>query len=286
MAVVNNDPNPRMLVAIREINLADNTYIGWNGNTGSVLVYGSVSPGGLRSVPALGEQWLVQKYGGTWFLDDRTNWQDPKFELPASEGLTVVGGSGETHVIGERVDLPAETYIGGTRYAAGSTPAPTTPTTPVVQKVQKVHRYRIASGVGTRSVTPGQLTVIPVAARSEDDDAGVFALNQSGDATGTLTCLKAGRYRVSGKIAFLTTNTVANSRLDAAFMVNSSYAAYTTLYTSAPGIMQVEATEWITLAVNDKLTMRALYTPASGTAAITLNESQPYHNQFTIEYLG
>lgn len=127
MALYEDTSNNRMLVAITRLDFDTRMWVGWNNLSGEVAIFPRLLPGGTYVIPKVGEQWLIQKLGQTWYLDDKTDFQDPRVLLPPEEGLTAIGGSGPTYIVGERVELPSELYIGGVKYAPGGTGGNTAP---------------------------------------------------------------------------------------------------------------------------------------------------------------
>lgn len=106
------DGNQRMVVIIRGVDLSAGVYSGWNRVSGTVPVFTRNLPGNILSVPAIGEQWVVARVGSQWVLEDKTDFQDSKTSIPKAEGMTVVGGTGPTYLVGSDVELPPSVYLG------------------------------------------------------------------------------------------------------------------------------------------------------------------------------
>ena len=111
----------RCLVAIHAINLDTNTYGGYNPQMGMLPIRSMVQPGGHVTIPAVGEQWMVEKVAGEWVLYAKTDWNDARIAaIPNEEGLDVVGTmNGPTHltgssvtISGDPVTLPSEVALG------------------------------------------------------------------------------------------------------------------------------------------------------------------------------
>lgn len=101
-----------MVVVIRTVDFRKRVYTGWNQLTGSVPVHSQVLPGGVYSIPAVGEQWVVRRMGLSWFLESKTNFLDPKTALPPAEGLTALGSTGPTYLVGSEIRLPSSIFLG------------------------------------------------------------------------------------------------------------------------------------------------------------------------------
>lgn len=105
-------PGESMVVVIRNVDFTRRVYTGWSKMTGSIPVYPNVLPGGVYAVPAVGEQWVVVRNGISWFLDSKTDFQDPKTAIPPVEGLTALGSTGPTHLVGSEIRLPSSIFLG------------------------------------------------------------------------------------------------------------------------------------------------------------------------------
>ena len=94
------------LVAITAINLDSNTYVGYHQQLGQIAIMSSLQPGGHISIPAVGEQWMVKKISGNWYLDTKTDWSDER---------TVAITGDEVTVSGSPVTMPEEVTLGKKR---------------------------------------------------------------------------------------------------------------------------------------------------------------------------
>ena len=112
MAFVPNDAPQAMVVNITAIELTTLAFTGYNPATGSVPIAATLMPGAVFVIPAVGEQWLVEKVSGRWFLKAKTPFQDQRQMLEPREGMTAVGGTGPTHVVGSEVHLPVSVFLG------------------------------------------------------------------------------------------------------------------------------------------------------------------------------
>jgi len=101
-----------MIVAIDSVNLTERLATGVNPQAGQVVVRFGAMPGGIYNIPEVGEQWVVAGYGPQWRLLHKAAYQDPRLNIPAQEGMTVVGRGGPTHVVGSEVRLPASIFLG------------------------------------------------------------------------------------------------------------------------------------------------------------------------------
>lgn len=63
---------------------------------------------GILIVPSLGEQWLVEKYLGSFVLVGRVGFQDERRLLDLNPGDTVLGHTGKTYLFGEEVSIESE----------------------------------------------------------------------------------------------------------------------------------------------------------------------------------
>lgn len=101
-----------MIVAIDSVNLTERTATGMSPHSGQVVVRFGAMPGGIYNIPAVGEQWVVAGYGAQWRLLHKAAYQDPRLNIPAQEGMTVLGRSGPTHLVGSEVRLPPSIFLG------------------------------------------------------------------------------------------------------------------------------------------------------------------------------
>lgn len=117
MAIPRIDPQQvqRAVVSITAINLDTNTYTGWSKTLGTVAIRSQIMPGGHISIPARGEQWLIERISGRWVLSSKTDFLDERVTaIPNEEGLDVLGTmNGPTYVTGSRVVLPQSVTLSG-----------------------------------------------------------------------------------------------------------------------------------------------------------------------------
>lgn len=113
-----NDP---VAVAIKSVNLEAQTAVGYAPSGGDINISFGLMPGGIYNVPAIGEQWIVQRTGrSTWQLMTLMPYQDERLNLEPEEGMTAIGRSGRTVVKGSSLEVPGDLYIGGVKYTPAS----------------------------------------------------------------------------------------------------------------------------------------------------------------------
>lgn len=103
------------IVAITHVNLDSNTYAGYHPQIGTFEIKSMVQPGGHITIPSVGEQWIVERLGNSWFLKSKTDWNDSRVtDFPNEEGMDVLGsGNGPTYLTGARVVLPQTVWLSG-----------------------------------------------------------------------------------------------------------------------------------------------------------------------------
>lgn len=207
------DPNQqlnRCLAAITAINLDTNTYAGYSKQVGQIEIRSAIQPGGHLTIPAVGEQWMLQKVSGVWYLQDKTDWLDARVSaIPNEEGLDVFGTmNGPTYLTGSRVELPSEVVLGGHRIRLnpatnvmethdGSTwipvvPAPAPYVPPAAETRDEPTIFRIS---GATSVPPsGAFTQIPLSRIDGNDD-------YTADGAGRVVLPYTGWYAVGAQVS-------------------------------------------------------------------------------------
>ena len=113
--------NAPVAVAIKSVNLEGQTAVGFAPSVGDVNISFKLMPGGIYSVPAIGEQWIVQRTGrSSWQLVTMMPYQDERLNMEPSEGMTAIGRSGPTVIQGSSLRVPGELYVGGIKFVPGS----------------------------------------------------------------------------------------------------------------------------------------------------------------------
>lgn len=102
----------RQVATISSVDLTNMVYSAFHPMNGTFPVYPSILPGGNFIIPAPGEQWVVVKYDFRWYLEHKLSFQDPRNLIPPKPGMTAVGSTGPTHVVGSEVDLPQSVFLG------------------------------------------------------------------------------------------------------------------------------------------------------------------------------
>ena len=102
-------PGTRQIVAIDSVNPEALIATGLTRYGSRVTIALSMMWGGVLNIPALGDQWLVEKVMGQFVLVARVSFQDERRLLDLGPGDTVFGMKGTTHVFGSNVvvDSPA-----------------------------------------------------------------------------------------------------------------------------------------------------------------------------------
>lgn len=108
MAEFGNYGVDQCIVSITYVDLDTPRFRGFNKAIGSFPIMPNLMAGGVWTVPAIGEQWLLRKIGRGWYLDSRVAIQDPKMNLRQEEGTTGVGSSGPTYIVGSSVHVGPE----------------------------------------------------------------------------------------------------------------------------------------------------------------------------------
>lgn len=75
----------------------------------------SLQVGGMTVTPAIGEQWIVERLGGIWRLQQRLKDMAPP-PAERSQGQTQIGASGQTVINGSEVYIPSQVRLGETLY--------------------------------------------------------------------------------------------------------------------------------------------------------------------------
>ncbi|QGJ94911.1 minor tail protein [Gordonia phage Stormageddon] len=182
----------RAMVAITDINLDTNSYSGYNPQMGTLSVRASMQPGGHISIPAVGEQWLVENLAGQWVLVSKTDWLDERVTaIPNQEGMDVIGSmNGPTYITGSRVELPQTVWLSGVelrvhpdthmlQYRSGETwvnmvadsgPSGSVPTR--VAFIQTLGVRALGTGQVPEGVRPGPCTLTEVTYEFGTADSG------------------------------------------------------------------------------------------------------------------
>jgi len=101
------------IVAIKAIDLEKRLCTGWNQQVGDIQITFALMAGGVFSIPVLGEQWVVKRSSrDSWVLVSKTPHMDDRFGLDPVQGLTALGSSGPTYLVGSPVVLPQITNLG------------------------------------------------------------------------------------------------------------------------------------------------------------------------------
>lgn len=170
----------RCVVAITAVNLDTNVYAGFNRQVGQIAIHANMQPGGHVSIPCVGEQWMVEKISGAWFLHTKTDWADERTTaIPREEGLDVLGTmNGPTHITGTSVNLPEEVTLGGHRVRLN-------PTTGVMETY---------NGTTWVPVVPAPAPYVPPPAETRDVPAIFYHTALSVSPTGTYVTLPFAFY--------------------------------------------------------------------------------------------
>ena len=191
------------LVAITAINLDSNTYVGYHQQLGQIAIMSSLQPGGHISIPAVGEQWMVKKISGNWYLDTKTDWSDERtVAIPREEGLDVLGTmNGPTHLLGKNVGIKGDSVaITGDEVTVSGSPV----TMPEEVTLGK-KRLRVNPSTGAVEVHDGTnwVNVIPEAQSDSRLVPAVFKLAQNISTAGAQTTVPM--VRLDGNTAYTVT---------------------------------------------------------------------------------
>lgn len=98
-----NDGVDEAIISVTYVDVDAPVVKAFNPAIGSFPVLLNLLPGGVWSLPAVGEQWLVRRMDYSWYLVARVAFQDPRMDLREREGTTALGSSGPTYIIGDKV---------------------------------------------------------------------------------------------------------------------------------------------------------------------------------------
>lgn len=304
------DPNQvsEVLVAIHGVNTTTGVSEAWNSMVGMVQVQPNLQPSGILQIPAVGEQWMVERSGAQYFLKSKTDYNDPNVLLGYDEGMTAIGNTlGPTYVSGSKVSLRGSethldsdtTFLGAyairvnpstgllqVRDASGTWNNVDTAPAPAAAAVSlKCIRYRLASGTANRTLNSGQNNQVVLLAQSGDSASGVCSM----DSTGKLTFQRAGRYNIQLRLGTTSTGVVSGSVLAPNIARNSVSVAWVAYQQT--GYIQGECLALgVDLAVGDYIGPGGYYQAGSGGASsVTLQDNNgngTYNNELVITYIA
>ena len=103
MAEFGNNGVDELIVSVTYVDVDIPQIKVFSRTAGSFPVLPHLLPGGIWTLPAVGEQWMVRRIDHSWYLVARLAFQDPKMNLRDEPGTTAIGSSGPTYVVGSRV---------------------------------------------------------------------------------------------------------------------------------------------------------------------------------------
>lgn len=98
-----NDGIDEVIAAVTYVDVDTPNIKVFSPSMGSFYILPNLLPGGVWTLPAVGEQWLVRRIDTSWYLVSRVAFQDPKMNLRDEEGTTGIGSSGPTYMIGSKI---------------------------------------------------------------------------------------------------------------------------------------------------------------------------------------
>lgn len=231
----------RCLVAIHAINLDTNTYGGYNPQMGMLPIRSMVQPGGHVTIPAVGEQWMVEKVAGEWVLYAKTDWNDARIAaIPNQEGLDVVGTmNGPTHLTGSTVTISGDPVTLPSEVTLGTYKLRLNPTTGALEK----------------EVGGGWVSVIPTESAETRDVPAVFKLGTDTGVANNGTYVTLPLVRAEGNSDYALDGT---GRIILPYAGWYSVSALVRAATWSPALAESTTTGWVSTKIE-----RVIASPAS-----------------------
>lgn len=248
----------RMLVTIIRVDLRSRTCEAFSKLiVRDIIVRLNLFPSGLCVVPNVGEQWMVQKNGIDWYLEDKLDFNDARTSLPPEVGLTAIGTTGPTYVMGSRVQLASETYVGSNRIHGGRS------------------RYYASA---TRAIPINTATLAPINTLAAGSLGGVVF----DAANNRVQVVEESVVTVHAR-ATLTTM-AANTALRLALRQNGVDVAANSLGVGATAVADValEVSDALELEAGDTVALWATYGGPGGTANSSFAVTTPYNTSVTL----